>query len=120
MAPPGISCASGKIRESPRAFGTILAYAHFSLRQCGSSEGELHMADYFDTRTAVPRPVTTEAALKLWAKAGPTRTVKPGILKITGRIEHVFTCKEGGEVVATGRGQTPVGASRDACTQLGI
>ena len=78
------------------------------------------MADYFDTRTAVPKAVSTEAALKIWAKAGAARNVKPGILKNLGKIEHTFTCIEGGAVVATGRGQTPVGASRDACAKLGI
>jgi len=80
------------------------------------------MADYFDTRTAPIRPIGAEASLKLWAKAEPTRSVKPSIEKQpTGRgVEHVFTCKQGGKVVATGRGQTPVGATRDACTQLGI
>ena len=78
------------------------------------------MADYFDTRTIPPRHVSSEASLKLWVKGGATRTVKPGILKTVGRVEHVFTCKEGGEIVATGRGQTPIGATRDACTQLGI
>lgn len=78
------------------------------------------MADYFDTRVVPPRHVSTEATLKLWAKGGVTRTVKPGILKAVGRIEHIFTCKENGVVVATGRGQTPIGATRDACAQLGI
>ena len=78
------------------------------------------MADYFDTRVTPPRHVSTEATLKLWAKAGATRSVRPGILKTLGQIEHVFTCKEGDKVVATGRGQTPIGATRDACAQLGI
>jgi len=78
------------------------------------------MADYFDTRVAPVRAPSSEASLKLWAKAGPARAVKPGIGKIAGRIEHTFVCTQGGAVVATGRGQTPVGATRDACTQLGI
>jgi hypothetical protein len=80
------------------------------------------MADYFDTRTAAVRPIGPEASLKLWAKAAPARTVRPSIQKLaTGRgVEHVFICKQGDQVVATGRGQTPVGATRDACTQLGV
>jgi hypothetical protein len=80
------------------------------------------MADYFDTRPALIRPVGAEATLKIWAKASPGRTVKPSIEKLlSGRgVEHVFICKQGGEVVATGRGQTPVGATRDACAQLHI
>jgi hypothetical protein len=78
------------------------------------------MADYFDTRIAPPRHVSTEAALKIWAKAGATRTVQPGIIKVDGRVQHTFTCKDGGAVVASGKGQTPIGASRDACAQLGI
>ena len=80
------------------------------------------MADYFDTRTAAVRPIGPEASLKLWAKAAPSRTVRPSIQKLpAGRgVEHVFVCKQGDQVVATGRGQTPVGATRDACTQLGV
>jgi hypothetical protein len=49
--------------------------------------------------------------------------VKPSIEKLSGGragIQHVFICTQAGAVVATGRGQTPVGATRDACTQLGI
>ena len=80
------------------------------------------MADYFDTRIAPVRPIGAEASLKLWAKAAPARSLKPSIQKLTtGRgVEHVFICKQGDQVVATGRGQTPVGATRDACTQLGV
>ena len=80
------------------------------------------MADFFDTRVAPPPFVNTEAALKIWAKASSARSVTPGIQKTPGGgpIVHLFTCKESGEVVATGRGQTPIGASRDACTQLGL
>lgn len=75
------------------------------------------MADRFDIRPGA-RAESSEAILKAWAKGNSARSVKPEIHKVTGRIEHVFTCREGGEVVATGRGQTSVGASRDACTQL--
>ncbi len=80
------------------------------------------MADYFDTRIAPVRPIGAEASLKLWAKAAPARTVKPSIQKLpTGRgVEHVLICRQGDKVVATGRGQTPVGATRDACAQLGV
>jgi len=46
--------------------------------------------------------------------------VKPSIEKLKGIIQHVFICTQAGTVVATGRGQTPVGATRDACAQLGI
>jgi hypothetical protein len=78
------------------------------------------MADYFDTRPATIRPIGSEATLKLWAKAAPARTVRPSIEKLGRGVEHVFICKDGDKIVATGRGQTPVGATRDACTQLGV
>jgi hypothetical protein len=78
------------------------------------------MADFFDDRAAAIRPIGPEATLKIWAKAAPLRNVKPSIEKLKGIIQHVFICTQGGAVVATGRGQTPVGATRDACAQLGI
>lgn len=80
------------------------------------------MADYFDTRVAPTRPIGAEESLKIWAKAAPSRTVKPSIEKLLkGQgVQHVFICKQAGQVMATGRGQTPVGATRDACSQLGI
>jgi len=78
------------------------------------------MADYFDDRAAAIRPIGPEATLKIWAKAAPLRNVKPSIEKLKGAIQHVFICTQAGAVVATGRGMTPVGATRDACTQLGI
>ena len=81
------------------------------------------MADFFDDRAAPIRPIGPEATLKIWAKAAPLRNVKPSIEKLGGGragIQHVFICTQGGTVVATGRGLTPVGATRDACTQLGI
>ena len=80
------------------------------------------MADFFDTRAAAIRPIGPEATLKIWAKAAPTRTITPMIEKVPGSrlVQHVLVCKQGGELVATGRGQTPVGASRDACAQLSL
>lgn len=81
------------------------------------------MADFFDTRAAVPRPLGAEGTLKVWLKAAPGRTMKPTIEKLVGGVrglEHVVVCKQGDNVVATGRGQTTVGATRDACNQLGI
>ena len=80
------------------------------------------MADFFDTRPAAIRPIGPEATLKIWAKGAPARTITPMIEKVPGTrsVQHLLLCKQGGELVATGRGQTPVGSARDACAQLSL
>ena len=103
-----------------RASESVWSKILLRLRMVGARRNQ-PLADYFDTRVAPSRTIGAEENLKIWAKAAANRTVKPSIEKLAGQgIQHVFICKQAGQVVATGRGQTPVGATRDACTQLGI